>query len=147
MERLRAAEKEIERVRVQSLLARAGALAAEPDDVSGVSFVGYFAEGAAAAEVRTLALDVRGRMGAERPAVVCVVGAVDGRPSVVVALNDAARDRGLGAGQLVRAAARRLGGNGGGKDDVAQGGGTDATAAQQAVLQVERAIGQRVTSS
>ena len=140
VERLRAAEKEIERVRVQSLLARAGALAAEPDDVSGVSFVGYFAEGAAAAEVRTLALDVRGRMGAERPAVVCVVGAVDGRPSVVVALNDAARDRGLGAGQLVRAAARRLGGNGGGKDDVAQGGGTDAAAAPAAIADVRSTI-------
>jgi alanyl-tRNA synthetase len=42
---------------------------------------------------------------------------------VVVAVNDAARARGLRAGALVLAAAGALGGRGGGKDDVAQGGG------------------------
>jgi len=47
----------------------------------------------------------------------------DGRPTVVVAVNDAGRARGLRAGALVLAAAGALGGRGGGKDDVAQGGG------------------------
>ncbi|MBA2699184.1 MAG: alanine--tRNA ligase [Nocardioidaceae bacterium] len=140
VERLRMAEKEIERVRVQSLLARAGALASSPDDLSGVDFVGYFADGAAGSEVRTLALDVRGRMRAERPAVVSVVGAIDGKPSVVVAVNDAAREHGLKAGQLVRLAASRLGGNGGGKDDVAQGGGSDASQAPAAIADVRMAV-------
>jgi alanyl-tRNA synthetase len=42
---------------------------------------------------------------------------------VVVAVNDAARDRRLAAGALVGLAARALGGGGGGKPDVAQGGG------------------------
>ena len=45
------------------------------------------------------------------------------RPTVVVAVNDAARARGLTAGALVLVAAGALGGRGGGKDDVAQGGG------------------------
>ena len=45
------------------------------------------------------------------------------RPVVVVAVNDAARERGLAAGELVGVAARALGGGGGGKPDVAQGGG------------------------
>jgi alanyl-tRNA synthetase len=69
-----------------------------------------------------------------------VVGTSDGKPSVVVALNDRARDGGLSAGTLVRVAAAALGGSGGGKDDVAQGGGTDASAAPAAVAQVGRAI-------
>ena len=54
---------------------------------------------------------------------VTVIGIAEGRPTVVVAVNDAARGRGLRAGALVLAAAGALGGRGGGKDDVAQGGG------------------------
>ena len=142
VERLRVAEKEIERVRVKSFLARADTLAAQPRDVRGVSFVGYVAEGAAVSDVRTLALDVRGRLGTGRPVVVAIIGAVDGKPSVVVAVNDPARERGLSAGQLVRVAATRLGGNGGGKDDVAQGGGTDASACPEALADLETAISQ-----
>ncbi|MDQ3095803.1 MAG: DHHA1 domain-containing protein, partial [Actinomycetota bacterium] len=142
VERLRVAEKEIERVRVKSFLARADTLASQPRDVRGVSFVGYVAEGAAVSDVRTLALDVRGRLGTERPVVVAIIGAVDGKPSVVVAANDPARERGLSAGQLVRVAATRLGGSGGGKDDVAQGGGTDASAGPEALADLETAISQ-----
>ncbi len=147
VEQLRAAEKEIERVRLQALLGRATEFAAGASDVYGVAFVGQVVAGASSADVRKLALDIRGRLDPGSPAVVAVVGTTGDKPSVVVALNDAARDWGLSAGHLVKLAAGALGGSGGGKDDVAQGGGTDAAAAQQALLQVERAIGQRVTSS
>ncbi|MCT3001794.1 DHHA1 domain-containing protein, partial [Propionibacterium freudenreichii] len=53
----------------------------------------------------------------------------------------AARDRGLNAGALVREGAGVLGGNGGGKPDLAQGGGTDAGKADEALRTVEYAIG------
>jgi alanyl-tRNA synthetase len=144
VERLRAAEKEIARMRVESLLARANELAATPTDLHGVQYVGTVADGAAGGDARTLALDVRGRMGAERPVVVTVVGTSDGKPSVVVALNETAQQRGLNAGDLVRVAAQTLGGSGGGKADVAQGGGTDVTAAPAAVRDVEQAVRERV---
>ena len=143
--RLRAAEKEIDRVRVAGLLARAGELAAAATDVFGVRYVSTVADGATGADVRKLALDVRGRLGNEHPAVVAVIGTSGGRPSVVIALNETARSWGLSAGALVQEAAAALGGSGGGKDDVAQGGGTDAAAAPQALQVVERAIGSRVT--
>ncbi|MDQ3484375.1 MAG: DHHA1 domain-containing protein, partial [Actinomycetota bacterium] len=83
-----------------------------------------------------------GRLGTGRPVVVAIIGAVDDKPSVVVAVNDHARERGLSAGRLVRVAATRLGGNGGGKDDIAQGGGTDASAAPEALTELETAISQ-----
>ncbi len=147
IERLRAAEKEIERVRVASLLSRAGELVEGARDVFGVTYLGHVAEGAGASDVRRLALDVRGRLGNDLPTVVSVIGSSEGKPSVVVALNDTAREWGLSAGALVKVAATVLGGSGGGKDDVAQGGGTDVSAAPQALAEVERAIGQRVTST
>jgi alanyl-tRNA synthetase len=80
-------------------------------------------DGTDADSLRELALDIRGRMPGELPAVVMVVGVPSDRPVVVVAANEAARDRKLAAGALVGVAARALGGGGGGKPDVAQGGG------------------------
>ena len=140
LERLREAEKEIEQVRVQRLLAAAGELAAAARDVSGVDLVAHRADGAAAGDVRRLALDVRGRLRPGRPGVVAVVGTGGGKASVVVAVNEEARSRGLSANTLVRAAAAALGGRGGGKDDVAQGGGGDLAATGQALLEVEQAV-------
>ena len=129
VERLRAAEKEIERVRVASLLSQAGELAAAARDVYGVRFVGSLRRGRGRGR-RTQARARHPRPDARRrPGRGHVVGAADGKPTVVVALNDTARELAAqAAGGLVRVAASTLGGSGGGKDDVAQGGGTDAQA-------------------
>ncbi|MDX6236039.1 MAG: alanyl-tRNA synthetase [Kribbellaceae bacterium] len=145
-ERLRAAEKELEKVRAGQVLAAAPGLAANPKDVFGVAYVGHRApDGVNGGDLRKLALDVRGRVPADRPAVVTVLSVNDGKPAVVVALNDTAREWRLKAGDLVRVAAEHLGGRGGGKDDVAQGGGTDPAGVDQALAAVEHAIGQLVT--
>jgi alanyl-tRNA synthetase len=146
VEKLRTAEKEIERVRVAQLLAAAGQLAANPTDVFGVNFVGHRADGAGAGDVRKLALDIRGRMPAGKPSVVAIIGSTNGKPAVVVAVNDEARAWGVSANALVKVAATALGGSGGGKDDVAQGGGADVTNADQALRDVEHEVGRAVTS-
>ena len=140
LERLRTAEKEIEKVRLQQLLAAAGQLATDAQDVNGVSFVGHEAPGAGGGDVRTLALDVRGKLPADRPAVAAIVGSSDGKASVVVAVNDAGRAAGVSANALVRAASEVLGGKGGGKDDVAQGGGSDPSKAGDALEAIRRTL-------
>ena len=61
-------------------------------------------------------------------------------PLTVIATNEAARERGLKAGELVRTAAKTLGGGGGGKPDVAQGGGQNPAAIGDAVAAVERLV-------
>jgi alanyl-tRNA synthetase len=142
--RLREAEKDLERIRSQQVLAVAGSLAEGAKNVNGVALVAHQApDGTGGDDLRKLAMDVRGRLSG-RPAVVVVVGAPKDRPVVVVAVNDLARERGLKAGALVGLAAKALGGNGGGKDDLAQGGGA-ATAGPGAVGEalgaVERAVG------
>jgi alanyl-tRNA synthetase len=144
VERLRAAEKEIEKVRLAQLLASAGTVADRARDVGGVAFVGHRLDGAGAGDVRRLALDVRGRLAPDRPGVVAVVGTGGGKPAVVVAVNEAARQRGLSANTLVKVATAALGGSGGGKDDLAQGGGTDTAGADQALRDVEGEVGRTV---
>jgi alanyl-tRNA synthetase len=143
LDRLRTAEKEIEKVRLQQLLAGAADLAARAEDVAGTGFVGQVVEGAGGGDARTLALDVRGRLAPDRPGAVLIIGVQDGKPSVVAAVNDRGRDAGISANALVRAAAGILGGKGGGKDDVAQGGGSDASRASEALDAVRRELSAR----
>jgi alanyl-tRNA synthetase len=146
LEQLRAAQKELEQLRQGRLLAHAPELAKSARDVFGVAFVGHRApEGAAADDLRRLALQIRAELAADRPAVVAVAGVAGERPAVVVAVNDRGREWNLRAGALVRIAAEVLGGGGGGKDDVAQGGGTDSGAVDDALVRVEHAVGEAVT--
>jgi alanyl-tRNA synthetase len=122
--RVRDAERELGRLRSAQLLGEAAELTRGAEDIGGAAFVAHrVPDGTSADGIRRLALDIRGRLPADRPAVVMVAGVPADRPTVVVAVSDQARERGLTAGLLVREAAGRLGGGGGGRDDVAQGGG------------------------
>ncbi|MGH3321344.1 MAG: alanine--tRNA ligase [Streptosporangiaceae bacterium] len=145
--RLRQAEKEIERLRSARVLESAGDLVRGASDVAGVAVVAHRApEGTTADDVRRLALDVRGRLPAGRPAVAAVIGVPADRPVVVVAVNDAARERGIKAGALVSPVASVLGGGGGGRDDVAQGGGQRTDSIEEALRVVEREVGRKAAS-
>jgi alanyl-tRNA synthetase len=147
LSRLREAEKELERLRAGRLLESAGRLAAAAAEVHGAAVAAHRApDGTRPDDLRRLALDVRGRLPADRPGVVALTAVTDGRPAVVVAVNDKARSRGVKAGELVRAAAQALGGGGGGRDDVAQGGGQNPSAVADALRQVEQAVGSRMVS-
>ncbi len=104
----------------------------------GVAYVGTEApEGAAGNDVRTLAQEIRGKIDAARPAVVAVAARSDGKASLVVAANAAAKGRGLSAADLVKGA---LSGRGGGNADLAQGGGVPAAEAANLLAAVEKAI-------
>lgn len=139
--KLKDAEKEIEKFRAEKVLQAAAGLVESAKDVRGVALVtGQVPDGTSADDLRKLVLDVRGRILGGWPAVVALFTTSNGRPLTVIATNEAARERGLKAGDLVRTAAKTLGGGGGGKPDVAQGGGTNPAAIGDAVAAVERLV-------
>jgi alanyl-tRNA synthetase len=140
VEKLRAAEKEIERVRLDQLLAGGARLAAEAEDVGGVLLVAHRIDGAGGGDVRNLALDIRGRLPQDRAGAVVVVGADDGKVAVVAAVNDAGRAGGLSANDLVQAVGPLVDGRGGGRDDVAQGGGIDSSRIDEALAAVRASV-------
>ncbi len=141
--RLKEAEREIAAARQEKALASAAPLVATARDISGVRFVSHDAATVASDDLRALVLEVRTRLGNERPSVVAMAAVADTRPVVIVATNAGARELGVTAGDLVRRAAQVLGGGGGGKDDLAQGGGTDPTKVPDALGAVENALRQR----
>ncbi len=133
--RLRDAERDLQRLRAARLLESAGEIARGSADIAGTFLVTHrVPDGTEPDDIRALALDVRGRMPADRPGVAMIVGVPADRPVVVIAVNEAARGLGLSAGTLVGAAARALGGGGGGKPDVAQGGGAPLSASGPDVI-------------
>ena len=139
--KLKSAEKELEKLRREKLQAEAGKLLENAQTIGGVRVLTHHAGELDANGVRSLALDLRSRFGSEA-AVVAVTGVANGRPVILVATNEGAREAGIKAGALVRLAASVLGGGGGGKDDVAQGGGQDASKVSEALDAIRNAIAQ-----
>ena len=139
---LKSAEKQIAALQAEKLLVRSGELAAAARRVGDVRLVAESLSGIAGGDLRTLALDIRERLGAE-PAVVALFGGGGGKAAGVVATNAAARALGVRAGQLISAACRAMGGKGGGKDDLAQGGGSDPAATPKAIAAVEEMLTNR----
>ena len=139
--KLKAAEKELAQLRREKQQAEAGKLLENAQTIGSVRVLAHDAGELDANGVRELALDLRSRFGSEA-AVVAVVGVANGRPVILVATNEGAREAGVKAGALVRVAAGVLGGGGGGKDDIAQGGGQDASKIGAALDAVRDAIAQ-----
>ncbi|SCX50763.1 alanyl-tRNA synthetase [Klenkia marina] len=140
LSRQRDAERELAELRGAQTLAAAGDLAASARAVGDVQLVTGAPGGLSGGDLRTLALDVRGRLGTEQPVAVVLASAADGKVALLAALNPAAQERGLSANDLLRAAAGPVAGRGGGKADVAQGGGTDPAGIPAALAAVEQAL-------
>lgn len=137
---LKAAEKKIAAFEAKALGDRVPALAATAAAAGPFRVVAESVGAAGSADdVRSLALQVRDRLGTDA-GVVALAGEIAGRAVVIVATNEAARAAGAKAGPLAKAAAAALGGGGGGRDDVAQGGGTDAAAIPGALAAIREAL-------
>ena len=142
VERLRTAERDLEKHRADAVLSSAGALAENAEDLEGTALVAVTAPpGVTGNDLRSLASDVRAKLGT-RPGVVALFSADDeaGKVSFVVATTAAARDAGLAAGKLIPAFAPAVGGRGGGKPDLAQGGGTDPSGIDAAIQALRAAV-------
>ena len=136
VDRLRAAEKELERMRLSTARAAAGNAAAASEQVGKVRLVAQrMAAGMTAADLRSLVGDIRARLGSD-PGVVVLISEADGAVPFVVATNQAAQDAGVRANDLVAAVAAAVGGRGGGKADLAQGSGKDPAGIDKALAAV-----------
>jgi alanyl-tRNA synthetase len=142
VERLRAAEKELDRMRLANARAAAANAAAGAEQIGKVRVVAQrMAGGMSAADLRTLVGDIRGKLGSD-PAVVGLIaeGENDSVP-FVVAVNAAAQDLGLRANELVKQVSAAVNGRGGGKADLAQGSGKGAAGIDAALAALRAEIG------
>jgi alanyl-tRNA synthetase len=141
VERLKAAEKEIERNRLANARAAAANAAAGAERIGNVRVVAQrMSAGMTAADLRSLVGDIRGKLGND-PAVVALIAEGD-KDSVpyAIAANPAAQDLGIRANDLVKQLAEAVDGRGGGKADLAQGSGKDSSGIDAALDAVRAEI-------
>ena len=150
VERLKAAEKELERARLAGARAAATDAAAGAERIGNVRVVAQRMSGwMTAADLRSLVGDIRGKLGSD-PGVVALISDSSGDEGstvpYAVAANAAAQDLGIRANDLVKQLAAAVDGRGGGKADLAQGSGKDPTGIDAALeaLRSEIAVIARV---
>jgi alanyl-tRNA synthetase len=118
------------------------ALVESAEDVSGVSVLASVAEVADARSLVAQSARVRQKLG---DAAVALGAALDGRAQLVVSVAPSVVQRGVRAGDVVRAAAEAIGGGGGGRDTMAQAGGRNPDGLDEALkvarAEIERALG------
>jgi alanyl-tRNA synthetase len=128
VDRLRAAEKELEKVRLATARSAAVNAAAGAERVGDVHLVAQRMSGEmSAGDLRSLIGDIRGKLGNEPAVVALIAEGEGGAVPYVVAANAAAQDLGLKASDLVKAISTVVDGRGGGKPDLAQGSGKNAS--------------------
>ena len=137
--RLREAEKELGALRSAQLAARAGELLDGAEELGGIRMLAHSVPGTPAGDLRTLAGDLRGRLGSDA-GVVFLTAPAEGSVPFVIAVSDAAQARGLRAGDLVKTVAPALGARGGGKADMAQGAGSEPAGVDAAVTALRDAV-------
>ncbi|MGA9678602.1 MAG: alanine--tRNA ligase [Mycobacterium sp.] len=139
VDRLKGAEKELERARLATARAAATNAAAGAERIGNVRVVVQrMSAGMTAADLRSLVGDIRGKLGSD-PAVVALIAEGDSQTvPYAVAANPAAQDLGISANDLVKQLAAAVGGRGGGKADLAQGSGKNP-AGIDAALEAVRA--------
>lgn len=139
-ERLRAAEKEIENLHRQQLLASTANLADEAQSVGVHRVVAkQLPEGINTGDLRTIANDLRGKLQAE-DAVIVLLSQVDGKVSLAAAATPQAVESGVKAGDLVKLIGQYVDGKGGGKPDLAQGTGANPAGIEDALRAVRESL-------
>ena len=133
--RTRELERELEEARAKISTARSGDLAGQARDVNGVKVLSARVEGDGNA-LRELADKLRDRLG---HGVVALGSDHGGKAVLLVAVTKDLVGR-VKAGDLVREAAKLVGGKGGGKPDLAQAGGPDAAGLDRALARVEELV-------
>jgi len=134
--RVKELEKQLSESQGQVAAARSGDLVAQAREVNGVKVLAVRAEGDGKA-LRELADKLREKLGR---GVVALASEHDGKAVLLVAVTKDLSGI-VKAGDLVKDAARLIGGSGGGKPDIAQAGGADPGGIEKALARVVELVG------
>jgi alanyl-tRNA synthetase len=138
LEKIKEIEKELAAVRSAQALGTVSAIAKSVTKVGQVDLItAVLPDGISGDDLRTISLDLRNRFATS---VIALISSTANKSVLVVAASDSARALGAKSGSLVKIGSAVLGGGGGGKDDFAQGGGTDASKAGDALAAITAAV-------
>ncbi len=124
LQKLKDAEKELERIRSQQMLAKVEDIMGQGTDIGGFRLWTMRApDGLSGGDLRQLATRARAMTSAERPVGIIGASVAGGKVSLIATVNSRGAAEGLSARDMLAAALPAVDGRGGGKQDMAQGGG------------------------
>jgi len=129
LERSRRLEKELGELKAKLASSAGRDLVAQAVDVNGIKVLATKLEGMDAKGLRDTLDRLKDKLGS---AVVVLATESDGKVNLIAGITKDLTDR-MQAGDLVKAAAMKVGGRGGGRADMAQAGGTDPAGLPEAL--------------
>jgi alanyl-tRNA synthetase len=143
LERNRRLEKEIEQLKAKMASAAGSDLASSAIDVNGTRVLAARLDGVDPKSLRDTLDQLKNKLGSA----VILLAAVNGeKVNLIAGVTNDLTDR-CRAGDLVKAAAERVGGKGGGRPDMAQAGGSDPAGVPKALELVPDWVAERLPSS
>ncbi|OKX93452.1 alanine--tRNA ligase [Corynebacterium glutamicum] len=132
VDKLKAAEKEIEALHRQQLMAQTADLLNNAQEIGGVTtLLLRVKDNTNAGDLRTIATTLKDKLG-DREGVLVIASDNAGKVPFVVAANKAAVAPGAHSGNLVKLVGSYIDGRGGGKADLAQGSGANIAGLESA---------------
>jgi alanyl-tRNA synthetase len=144
VEQIASQQKELVRLREQAARQEVQALLGKVVEAGGVKVLAEQVTAADANVMRQMTDWFRNQLGS---GVVVLGAAIDGKPQLVAAVTDDLVGRGVHAGKLVQAIAKKLGGGGGGRPNLAQAGGVDLAGLPAALSEAPALVAGQLTHS
>ncbi len=144
VEQIASQQKELVRLREQAARQEVQALLDKVVEAGGVKVLAQQVSAADANVMRQMTDWFRNQLGS---GVVVLGAAIDGKPQLVAAVTDDLVSRGVHAGKLVQAIAKKLGGGGGGRPNLAQAGGVDLAGLPAALAETPALVAGQLTHS
>ncbi|MCZ6718575.1 MAG: alanine--tRNA ligase [Gammaproteobacteria bacterium] len=120
LERMKALEKEVERLKAKLASSAGSDLASQAVEIDGIKVLAATLEGAEPKTLRDTVDQLKNKLGT---AALVLASVVDNKVSLVAGVTQDSTEK-VKAGELVNFVARQVGGRGGGRADMAQAGGT-----------------------
>ena len=138
---LKALAAENESLKSKAAGAAMGNVLDKVEDVNGVKFLGVSLEGVDMNELRNLGDDLKSKLGS---GVIVLASVNEGKVNLMAAATDDVVAKGAHAGNIIKAAAPKVGGGGGGRPNMAQAGGKNPSGINEALEAAKEALASQI---
>ena len=138
---LKALASENESLKSKAAGAAMGNVLDKVEDVNGVKFLGVSLEGVDMNELRNLGDDLKAKLGS---GVIVLASVNEGKVNLMATATDDVVAKGAHAGNIIKAAAPKVGGGGGGRPNMAQAGGKNPSGVNEALEAAKEALASQI---
>ncbi len=127
---LKALQSENESLKSKAAGAAMGNVMDKVQEVNGIKFLGISLDGVDMNGLRNLGDELKEKLGS---GVVVIASVADGKVNLIATATDDVVAKGVHAGNIIKAAAPKVGGGGGGRPNMAQAGGKNPSGVKEAI--------------